>query len=92
MAELIWDSYDYKVAEHYVPAFINGDDSGLDDQDVQNLLEFEKNAWQAANAAGFTIGHWSAEGDDEGDYGKCDVSGLFADRAELKLMVFKEKT
>lgn len=85
-----WDSYDYKVSTYYLSALINGDDSGLEDGDSDDLIRFEVDAHNAARRDGFIVGHWSCESDDEGDYGTCDVSGLYANIVELKLMVHKE--
>lgn len=82
-----WDSFDYKIAGHYLPALINGDESGLSDEESEDLRHFEESAQSAARDAGFTVWHWSYEGDYSEDFGRCEVSGLFANRQAVKLMV-----
>ncbi len=63
------------IAEHWLPALINGDFAGLSDEDIRGL-----NAWEAANPCS----HYSAGV----DLGFCrdDVSGLLANCVDVDLL------
>lgn len=86
----IWDSFDYKVAGHFLSPLINGDYSGLDVQDVLDFDAWEEQAQAHAKEQGFTVGHWSCENEESDDWGICDVTGLHAMRQCVKLMVYKD--
>lgn len=85
-----WDRFDYKVADHFLSAIINADDSGLNDEEARQLQEFQANAYNAARADGFTVGHWDADTDQSEDWGRCAITGLHAMRSDIKLMVYKK--
>ena len=84
-----WDHYDYRIAEHYLSALINGDQSGMTDTESVEFDTWESQARDTAIAAGFTIGHWADVEDSGEDWGICKVSGLFAMRCTVRLMVYK---
>jgi len=84
-----WDHYDYKIADHYLSALINGDTSGLDDSESAALLAWEQSEQASARRAGFTVGHWDCDVEYSDDFGPCDVSGLYADRCAVRLMVYR---
>jgi hypothetical protein len=87
---MIWDSYEYKVGTHYLSALINGDASGLSDAESAALDAFEHEAHRVATDAGFTVGHWAIDSnDDDTNFARCEVSGMASDVRELKLMVYK---
>jgi hypothetical protein len=90
---MIWDQFDYKIADHYLSALFNGDESGINESDCKALQAFIDRANDAARSAGFIIGHWSMPGDDEcNDWGTCDVSGLLAMRCTVSLMVYRKQS
>ena len=70
-----FDTVTVHLAEHWLPALINGDYSGLEDGEVAEL-----EAWAAANPCD----HYSP-GADLG-FTRDDVSGLLADCVEVDLM------
>lgn len=69
-----WDYYSFPIAEHFAPAMINGDYTGLNDKEEKQLDEFLK---------GFGLGHWSIGNDDE-DYRTCDVCGLYSKTVQMQ--------
>lgn len=85
-----WDHFEYKIAKYYLSALINSDLSGLEDEEVDALTTFEQNAHFNAEVAGFTVGHWADDSDDDTNFARCDVTGLYADVATVRLMVWKE--
>lgn len=85
------DHFEYRIAEHYLSALINSDTSGLEDDEERQFNEWEAQARADARSAGLTVGHWVvAEGSGE-DWGRCDVSGLFAMRCTVRLMCYRKE-
>ena len=81
-----WDWYDYTIAGHYLPALINGDESGLEERESRMLQTFIDSLPEQAKA-----GHWSYDNDENGeDLTICDVCGLYAGCYNVRLM-FKKK-
>lgn len=69
--------YTYTIARHYLPALINGDPSGLTDQESADLEQFE--AQVIHDDADGAAGHWSYDDSDADNFKRCAVSGLDAD-------------
>jgi hypothetical protein len=87
-----WDHYEYRIAEHYLSALINGDVSGFEDGEQSQFEQWESQARADAITAGFTVGHWTDVEDSGDDWGRCDVSGLFAMRCTVRLMVYRAES
>ena len=85
-----WDHFEYRIAEHYLPAMVNGDYSGMTEGEIVDYREFERVAKGAALADGFTVGHWADVEGSGDDWGRCDVTGLLAMRCTVRLMVYKK--
>lgn len=86
----IWDYFEYKIAKYYLSALINDDDSGLELDEVDEFETFIENAYANARMKGFTIGHWADDSDDDTNFARCEVTGLYADVTTVRLMVWKE--
>jgi len=71
-----FDHYTYHLAGHYLPALINGDYSGLSDQE-----EAELNAWIDALPV---TGHFDVISE-ESDFKQCEICELHADCYEVRL-------
>ena len=84
-----WDHYEYRIAEYYLSALINGDQSGMTDTESAEFNAWESQARDNAIAAGFTVGHWRNVEDSGEDLGVCEVSGLFEMRCTIRLMVYR---
>ena len=83
-----WDHYEFRIAEHYLSALINADTSGMDDAEERQFNEWVESA-QSGICEGFTVGHWcDVDGSGE-DWGRCDVTGLFAMRCTVRLMIYR---
>lgn len=85
-----WDHFEYRIAEHYLSAMVNGDYSGMTDDEISDYRKFEKEAFETAREGGFTVAHWAPVDDSGEDWGMCDVTGLLAMRCTVRLMVYKE--
>jgi hypothetical protein len=68
------DTYEYTVADHWLGAIINGDYSGLTDDE-----EIQLNDWLDANQEGGA--HWGI-GDSLG-FDKDEISGLMSECVQL---------
>lgn len=84
-----WDHFEYRVAEHFLPAMINDDFSGMTEYEISDYRKFEKQAFKTAREDGFTVGHWADVAGSGDDWGLCDVTGLFAMRCTVRLMVYR---
>ena len=69
-----WDYYTFPIAEHFAPAMINGDYTGLNDEEEKQLDKF---------LSSFGKGHWDIGNDDE-DYRTCDVCGLYSKTVQMQ--------
>ena len=62
---------EYTIAEHYLSYLINGDDSGLEFNELSQLVNFlifeNIQGWER-----------SINSEDEGQFAQCDVCGLYA--------------
>lgn len=77
-----WNYYEFSIASDLLPALINGDVTGLDDDD-----EAEFDQWLASIPK--VVGHWAYDEVDDCGFSTCAVSGLLSDCTTVKLM-FKE--
>ena len=65
------DFYEYIIGEHFAPAIINDDYTGLEDDEHAAL-----DAWLDDNA--MHSGHWTTEGESS-DFARCEITGLMSD-------------
>ena len=72
------DYYEYRIAEHFIFAIEYGD---YGDMTKGEISQFK--AWLENEQAG-VVGHWSIEEHDGGNFGRCEVTGLFANRATVR--------
>ena len=63
-----FETYTYTIGAHFLPALINGDESGLSLGEGNALASFD------ANLPG--AGHWSCDDADGFDFARCDVTGM----------------
>jgi hypothetical protein len=74
-----FDYYTFNIGSHYLSAIINGDYSGLNDQDEADLDRF-------MDTLPVKNGHFDLINyDGETFFSECDVSGLFDDCIEARL-------
>jgi DNA-directed RNA polymerase subunit RPC12/RpoP len=64
------NAIDFVVGDHFLPGLVNADISGLDDEEIQQLREFE------GKCAVLGSGHFDVGGQE--DFAWCDVSGMMA--------------
>jgi hypothetical protein len=69
---LLNDYYELTLADHYLPALINGDYSGLDDDEAADLDAFMRDYWKLPDATLDIT-------DKEISFAVDEVSGLHAD-------------
>lgn len=78
-----WDAYEYKIGSHYLPTLINGDSTGLSDEEER---DFDKWLDGLDMPKG---GHWDYDEDERDEFGKDAVSGL---RGDVTLVRYLFKT
>jgi hypothetical protein len=72
-----FDYYTFNMGSHFLSAIINGDHSGLSDQEETALNRFMDNL-PVKN------GHFDLV-EDEGNFSACEVGGLFDDCVKVRL-------
>jgi hypothetical protein len=84
------DLFEYTILNHFLSALINGDDSGLSDDEIAQLKVFEGRAVRAAQKEGASHWHWSVQTECS-NFARCDVCGMLGDVSDVALvMMFKE--
>ena len=68
------DTYEYTVAEHWLSAIINGDYTGLSDEEENQLNDWLDDNQEMAS-------HWS-DGESMG-FDRCEITGLMSDCIKL---------
>jgi hypothetical protein len=71
-----FDYYTYHLSGHFISALVNGDRTGLEDQDESDL-----DAWIDSLPVS---GHFEII-DEEGNFRECDITGLHSDCFEVRL-------
>lgn len=81
------DYYEFNIGSHYLPALINGDESGLDAGEEIVLEQFcfdaEERMKSQFNVEWF---HWTYSDEEVFDFGRCECSGLLNQLANVKLV------
>ena len=72
------DYFEFNISEHLIVALINGDYSGLNDEEGKLLDNFASQYKDYKNAT------WDVVGD-AGNFIDCDVTGLFSNCYDVKL-------
>ena len=72
-----FDQYDYHIASHYLSALINGDESGLSDDESADLQAFVESLPGP--------GHWDC--DDDEHFARCEVSGMMSSVVDCRYFV-----
>ena len=67
----MFTEYTYNICTHYASAIINGDESGLSDEELEGLNDF-------LDSLEHGPGHWDVS-DEEPDFSRDEVSGLMGD-------------
>jgi len=80
-----WRTITYQVAKHFVPALINCDITGLNDEDESQLAYFGKCIGENMKALNATIWHWACDDCDDTNFALCEISDLMDDCTILTL-------
>lgn len=70
------DYYEYRISQHFVAAIVNGDHTGLDDDEEQALNDFY-------GALPTDCGTWEFE--EEASFMRCDIIDMHSDCVKAKL-------
>lgn len=73
-----FDRHNYEISEHFASALINGDYTGLNDEDEKTLQAFTDNAY---NAHG--LGFWDMDPAEQPELTRCEVTDLLANCFEF---------
>ena len=74
----MWNKTEYKISQHFACALEYGDYGDMTEEEISQF-----DAWVEYAQDGIA-GHWSIEDHDGEDFGCCEVSGLFANRATVR--------
>lgn len=79
------DFIEYTVCDHFLPALINGDESGLEQEDVDAL-----HAWMGREGFDTRKGHFDTDSDEEPSFAYCDIAGLLGNTVTLRWVIMGE--
>lgn len=79
------ETEEYTIGSHFLPALINGDITGLDDEDEELLAAF------TFEAVGFRDGHWSVPEDAEPEFAMCEITGFMSECQTIEYVTIKEQ-
>lgn len=76
------DITEYRVCQHYLPAIINGDYSGMEEDDIEKLDKFLED---------FDLqeGHFDCDSDEEASFERCEICKLMGDVITLRWVQMK---
>lgn len=81
---------EYNVLAAFMPAIINGDLTGLTDDEEGDLVAFMAEAAAfAKRRPGYRSHHWSTAG--EAGFGRCEISDCFGERETLQLVIMLDE-
>lgn len=80
----MFDQYRYVIGAHFLPAFINGDITGLNDDDAHAICTFA-----ARECEGMTTWHWATDhSEEETFFARCEITHQMSDATQI-LLVFR---
>lgn len=80
------ETVEYDVLAAFIPSIINGDESGLTDDEIGEIDDFMSGAAEFAQSwFGYRSHHWSTGGD--AGFGRCEISSCLGDREVLQLVI-----
>lgn len=65
-----FEPMDYTLGAHFLSALVNGDETGLSDEESQQLTDFLTGTHEQRGE-----GHWATT-DDADEFGRCEITGL----------------
>lgn len=80
---MINDYYDFSIAGHFLPALINGDYTGLDDNEAKQLDQFV-DQWQHLSGTFDVLPTGT-------DFKTCDVCSQYAEVHDVRLYFHNDK-
>lgn len=80
------ETVEYDVLEAFIPTFIYGDETGLEDYEIDEIADFMSTAeaW-ARSQPGYRSHHWTTGG--SAGFGRCAITHCFGDREQLQLVI-----
>ena len=82
------ETTEYLVLDHLLAYFINADSSGLTDDEIEEVNEFEHDQVQwAMRRPGYVSHHRSHDGDYSENFGRCEITKCFGNRSTLVLVI-----
>ena len=81
----MWDHFQFTISQHYLPAIINDDWTGLSDKEANALSGFLMHA-STLIPANAKSSHWAVDVEDCTNFARCEVSNLYSDVSDISLM------
>lgn len=73
-----WDHIDFYVADVFISALVNGDETALDSRETRAVRTFELDQIRLGS-------HWQPEDHSE-TFARCEVTGLMAECSKIRLV------
>jgi hypothetical protein len=78
-----FQTHEYDIGAHFLSALIDGDASGLDDNEETALDAWEADIRAELGATGF----WTTVDGHDNEFSRCDITGLRSDTSRVAYMV-----
>ena len=76
---MIFELKDWTISTHLLPALVNGDYSGLADDEVHildNWLDYATEGWTDANEQEWVYAHEAVLDGTEDEFGRCEITNM----------------
>lgn len=76
----------YQVGSHFIPALINDDESGLEDNEIELLNSFVQSLSSKHQSKVFTTSNDPYEYEDE--FALCEITNLYSSCSKLIVLIY----
>lgn len=84
------DYIEYIISDYFLTSLVYGDYSALGADDSRQFEEWQKQTIEDAESDGFTVHQWDTLESTGDDWGRCEVTGLYASTVTARLMVSRK--
>lgn len=81
----------YTIGDYFASLVVNGDLSGLTNEEVRLFDEFCETVKERDAPSGYTFGHWAINDEEYDEFSVCEITGLRGPCCLLEAIYFHNK-